>query len=114
MKEAMTELIKTESRRDTFGFITEVIQRGRIKPAKYKHYLKLPFYLYEDLRSKGIINPEDYYIDQSAFFEFKNNEMTISFMNFRECGDLHLRILTYLVVKFAGSCPIKRGAESKL
>jgi len=114
MKEATRELIKAECRRDTFGFLTEVIQHGRIKPAKYRHYLKMEYFLYEELRNKGIINPEEYYIDASAFFEFKNNEVTVSFMNNRECEDLHRRIDNYLVIKFAGSYPIKRGGISKL
>jgi aspartyl/asparaginyl-tRNA synthetase len=114
MKQSTIELIKVESRRDTFGYLTEVIQKGRIKPAKYKHYLRMPIFLYEELRNKGIINAEDYFIDQAAFFEFKDQEMTISFINFRQCTDLELKILRYLVKKFAGSCPVLRGGISKL
>lgn len=114
MNEAIKELIKAESRRDAFGFITEVVQRGRIKPAKYRHYLKVPYFLYEELRNRGVINPDDYYIDQSAFFEFRNDEMTISFINFKERADLHMRILIYLVEKFAGSCPVTIGGIFKI
>lgn len=114
MKEETKELIKTERRRSDFSFITEVIQRGRIKPAKFIHSLSMPVYLYEDLRNNGVINPEDYFIGQLAFFEFKHDEVIISFVNLFNCEDMHRRILTYLVVKFAGSCPIKRSGVSKM
>lgn len=111
MKEATTELIVAERRH---GFLTEVIQNGRKRPVKYRHYLKVPYFLYEELRTRGVINPEDYYIDQSAFFEFRDNEMTISFINIKECQDLHMKIDHYLIVKFAGSYPVKCGGISKI
>lgn len=111
MKEATRELIKAEGRRDTFGFIIEVVQRGKIRPKKYKHDLTMPVFLYEELRNKGVINPEDYFIDESAFFEFKNDEMTISFISLYQSEDMHRKIDHYLVVKFAGSYPIKRGGR---
>ncbi len=103
------DLITAERRRSEFGFITESVQGGRIKPAKYKHNIQMPVYLYEELRDRGVINAEDYYIDSSAFFHFTLEEATISFINLYHAEDLHRRIDHYLVVKFAGSYPIKRG-----
>lgn len=97
-----------------FGFIVTVVQRGRNKPAKYKHYLKIPVFLYEELRDKGVINPEEYYINEDAFFEFSHDEATISFINLYHCEDLHRRIDHYLVCKFAGSYPVSRGGFFKL
>ena len=114
MKTETRELINAECRRSDFGFICETIQRGRIRPAKFRHQIAMPIFLYEEMRSRGVINPEDYYIDQCAFFEFKKEEATISFVNLYSCEDLHRRIDRYLVIKFAGSYPIKRTGFSKL
>ena len=114
MKPETRELIKAERRRSDFGFIVETIQRGRIRPAKFWHSITMPIYLYEEMRNRGIIRPEDYYIEETAFFEFKNGEATISFTVLYACEDLHRRIDHYLVVKFAGSYPIKRTGVSKL
>ena len=114
MKQEIQDLIKTEQRRSDFGFIIETVQRGRIRPAKFRHQIAMPIFLYEELRNRGVINPEDYYIEQTAFFEFKTGEATISFLNLYNCEDLHRRIDYYLVKKFAGSYPIKRNGISKL
>lgn len=114
MKAEVKELIRTEKRRSDFGFITEVIQRGRIKPAKYVHSLSMPLFLYEELRDRGAIVPEDYFIDESAFFEFRNDTAIISFITLFACEDLHRRIDYYLVVKFAGSYPIQRSGVSRM
>lgn len=114
MKAGTAELIKTERRRSDFGFITEVVQRGRIKPAKYVHSITIPVDLYEEIRDHGWIVPEDYFIDQLAFFEFKHEKAVISFVNLFNCEDLHRRVLTYLVIKYAGSCPVERSGYSKM
>src|SRR5664280_882538 len=103
------DLIIAESRRDDFGFITTIAQRGKNRPKKFKHDITMPIYLYEELRNKGIISPENYFIDESAFFEFSLSEVTISFLNLYAAEDLNTKSLIYLVKKFAGSCPIKRG-----
>jgi len=114
MKPEVKELIKTERRRSDFGFITEVVQRGRIRPAKYVHSITIPVELYEELRDHGWLVLEDYFIEETAFFEFKNEKAIISFINLCGCEDLHRRILTYLVIKYAGSCPVERSGYSKM
>ena len=114
MKQDIKDLIKTEGRRDMFTFLTDVIQRGRIKPAKFIHSITIPVYLFEDLRRNNVVVPENYFIDESAFFEFRNDEAIISFIHLYSCEDMHRRILTYLVIKFAGSCPVKRSGVSKM
>jgi hypothetical protein len=97
-----------------FGFITEIIQRGRIRPAKFIHCLKMPTELYKELRDSNVIIPEDYFIDERAFFEFKNEFVIISFVYLFNCEDLHRQIDHYLVVKFSGSYPIERTGISKM
>lgn len=111
MKETTRELIKAESRRDSFGFIAEVIQRGRMRPKKYKHDITLPAFLFEEVKNKGIIDTEDYFINETAFFEFDGTDVTVSFMCLFACEDLHRKIDHYLVMKFAGSYPIRRGGR---
>jgi hypothetical protein len=111
MSSAMKSLIDTERRRSEFGFITEIVQRGRSKPKKYKHDLTMPVYLYEELCNRGVINPEDYFIEEQAFFSFTTHEAIVSFVSLFACEDLHRKIDHYLVVKFAGSYPLKRGGR---
>ena len=105
--------MKTAVKKD-FRFIAEIIQRGRIKPAKFVHSLTMPTFLYEEMRNEGLIEPEVYFIDESAFFEFKEEKTTISFVTLFACEDLHRKIDHYLVVKFAGSYPIERSGVSKM
>ena len=114
MKDSTKELITEERRRDDYIFICETIQRGRIKPAKYKHSLSMPLYVYEELRDHGVVRPEDYYVDMSAFFEFRKGEAIISFMTLYACEDLHRRIDYYLVMKYAGGYPLKRTGTFSL
>jgi len=111
MNSKTKELIKAERRRNDFTFITEVVQRGRTRPKKYKHYLRMPTFLYEEMRDRNWIDPERYFIDESAFFEFTEKTVTISFMTLCMCEDLHRHIDQYLVIKFAGSYPIERGGR---
>ncbi len=114
MKTETNDLIKTERRRSDFGFITEIVQRGRIKPAKFIHSLTMPAFLYEEMSGKGFINLEDYFIDESVFFEYRGESVTLSFKNLYHAEDMHRRIDYYLVVKFAGSYPIQRSGVSKM
>ena len=114
MKVDVQGLIRTERRRDSFNFIIHVIQRGRIRPAKYIHSITMPVLLYEELRDIGVIDMENYYIDEAAFFENKDEDVIISFINLYACEDMHRRIDYYLVVKYSGSYPIKRTGVSKM
>jgi len=108
MSKTTKDLIIAERRRSVFNYLT-LIQGERHKPKKFKHYLQMPAFLYEELYLKGIIDPEIYFIDGSAYFEFTDTEATVSFINLYACEDLHRKIDHYLVVKFAGSYPLKRG-----
>lgn len=105
------ELIKAENRRDTFGFIIDVIQRGKSRAKKYQHDLTMPAYLFEELRHKGIIDFQSYFIEETAFFEFDGTDTIISFISLYACEDVHRKIDHYLIVKFAGSYPIKRSGR---
>lgn len=91
------------------SYITEVIQRGRIKPAKYKHYLKMSREIYLELSNNNIIRPEDYFIEESVFFEYKEDIVILNFIHLYICDDLHIRILNYLLNKKYGYEVIFRG-----
>lgn len=103
------ELIIIERRRADTSFILEVAQRGRNKPKKYRHYLSMPYALYDELKASSIITPEAYYIDESGFFEFLPDSVKISFICLYQCEDLHRKIDHYLVKKCLGSYPLTRG-----
>ena len=108
-------LMKRQTKyKDTFNYIINVIQNGRIKPAKFVHSVTLPAVLYAEMRDQGIIDMESYYIDQSIFFEHKVEEVTLSFFNLYMCEDMHRKIDCYLVTKLMGHYPIKRTGVSKL
>ena len=94
--------------RYTFQYICEIVQRGRIKPARFKHYLKMPKYIYEELRDNNIIQPENYFIEQSCFFEDKGDFIIMNFEAKYIINDLHIRILSYLLNKVSFD-PIERG-----
>lgn len=104
-----TRVYITKEMRSDFGFISEQVQRGRTKPKKYKHYVRMPYFLYEEITKRGIINAEDYFIDESAFFEFGATEVTINFICLYAREDLQRKIDHYLIVKFAGSYPLTIG-----
>jgi hypothetical protein len=104
-------MIVTRKMRSEFGFITETIQRGRSKPKKYRHDLTMPVFLYKELVDKGIIVPEEYFVEESAFFEFTQTEAIVSFVNLFACEDMVHKIDRYIIVKFAGIYPLKRNGR---
>ena len=91
------------------NFICEVIQRGKNKPQKYKHYLQMNFDLYEELRDNFIIDMEYYYLSECAFIEVDQDKVSINFITLYQCEDLHRKIDQYLITKLLGFYPILRG-----
>lgn len=88
--------------KEGYLFIQDMIQGGKIKPKKYRHYIKIPTYLYDELIDKGVFVPEDYYVNEAAFFEFTDYFVTISFITYWHVEDTHIKILDYLVRKANG------------
>ena len=114
MKDQTTELLTKKREANTFDFITGVIQHNRKRPAKYKHYLALPLYLYEELNERGLIDMEAFYVDEQAFFEFSGEGVRISFMNLYQCEDFHRKVDHYQIVKATGVYLVKRGCSSSV
>lgn len=114
MKTETRDLIKAERRRSDFGFITEIVQRGRIKPAKFIHSITMPADLYEEMSSRNVINLEDHFIDDSVFFEHKGDKVILSFKNLYHAEDMHRRIDHWLVIMVMGTYPIERTGVSKM
>jgi len=106
--------VMTAKRKNDFSFICEVLQRGRICPAKYVHKITMPAGLFREMQDRGVINIEDYYVDESMFFEHKNEEVILSFINLYACEDMHRRIDCFLIVELLGYYPIKRTGVSKM
>jgi hypothetical protein len=109
MKGYLNELVISEQRRSDEKYISRIIQNERYKPKKYKHYISMPKDLFYEIKERRIISVEDYIIDESAFFEFFSETVTISFISLYSCEDLHRKIDHYLVVKYSGDYPLKRG-----
>lgn len=97
-----------ENSSNDLQYICEIVQRGRIKPAKYKHWLNMPRNIFDDLVGNNIIRPENYFIDQTVFFEYKEDSVTMNFISLYIIDDLHIRILSYLLDKQTGNT-ITRG-----
>ena len=106
--------VKPERKQFDFTFITEIIQRGRIRPAKFRHSLEIPCWLYEELRDKNIIRPDRYYINESAFFEMRHERIIISFVCCGLCDALQFAIDRHLIIEYAGKYPIERKYVSKM
>lgn len=114
------EDLKTQERkRLNFNFCSNLFQGGRSKPRKYKHSLKIPFPLYDDLCQEKVLDPEDLYIEEVAFFsfsmEFSKTDpskviefVTISFISLYLAEDLHRKIDHYLIMQLQGFYPIER------
>lgn len=103
-----------ESTKPGYLFLHDVIQNNRKRPEKYRHFIRIPSFLYDELISHCIVDPESFYVNHAAFFEFTNYFVTISFITYTHVEDLHVMILNYLVVKATGSNPVSRGGHSKL
>jgi hypothetical protein len=108
----METMVKSSG--DKFSFITDNIQRGRKMPKKYRHYITIPRNIYDELYEHGVIKPEIYYIDESAFFEFENDVVKINFISLFAIEDLHRKIDHYLINKLMGEYPFKRGGFFKI
>jgi hypothetical protein len=108
------ETIKIERRKYDYSYIAEVIQRGRIKPAKFRHSFVMPLKDWERMRDAGKIDIEIYFIDESAFFEFQEKSVTISFINLSACNDFSLRVYSYKLFTLLGRDPYRRFAQSKM
>ena len=114
--------IKTISpvrKKANFEFISGLLQGRKSKPQKFKHSLKMPFSLYSELTQVNVLDPEDLYCNEVAFFSFTTelisgdyckteDFVTISFISLFQVEDLHRKIDHYLVTKFSGFYPIER------
>ncbi len=100
--------------KDDLNFIVDVIQRGRIRPAKYVHSLELPYGLYKELKDHGIIRPDNFYVNENAFFEFRHERVIISFINLCICDVMQFSIDRYLITDIMGKYPIVRTYQSKM
>lgn len=107
-------IIHTEKRNDGIEFILSTIQGYRKRPQKYRHYIRIPILLYNELVERKVFIPEDFWSEETAYFEY-DDFVTISFINYCHIEDLHVRMLDYLVRKFNdGENPVIRGGHSKL
>jgi hypothetical protein len=105
------DMIVPKKEHSEHNFIIDTIQRGRKKPKKYRHDLTMPIFLYDEMVAKGVIYPEEYFVDETAFFEFTQTEAIMSFVNLFACEDMVHRIDRYIIVKFAGIYPLKRNGR---
>jgi hypothetical protein len=97
---------------DGLIFIMETVQGKRKKPKKYRHFVRIPASLYNDLVADGVIIPESFWIEESAFFEYNDSFVTISFITYWHVEDVHIKILDYLVRKSnGGKSPVERGGS---
>ena len=75
----------------------------------------MPQYLFQELREKGVIDVEDLYISNDAYFEEEELYIRISFKVYWRLEDMHIKALDYLVRKLGdGVSPITRGGNFNL
>jgi len=98
--------------KDGLLFILETIQGFRKRPKKYKHYVKVPKQLYDELVESNVIIPEDLWAEEAAYFEVDDFSVTISFTTYWHVEDVHIKILDYLVRKnMNGVSSVERGGN---
>lgn len=100
--------------RKKYDFIQDILQGGieRKKPKKYRHYIRIPLELFDEVSEKGIIDTNELIVSESAYIEFTDKTATISFITYWHVEDTHIRILDYLVRKSLGNSPVERGGHS--
>lgn len=96
---------------DEYIKIIEIMQRGRIKPAKYRYSLRMPKDIFAYLHKVNVIDIEYYHISDSIFFEFKEDIVILNFKELYICEDIHIRSLSALVSRSLGKDPIVRAGE---
>lgn len=114
MTPEIKELIKVERRRDNFTFIADVIQRGHIRPSTFTHEIGLPYDLYEAMSNANVIDHEYFFLSKTAFFEFRNEEVIVSFNHLYLCEDFHHLVDRFMIISLTGSYPIRRAGVSKM
>jgi hypothetical protein len=90
-------------------FITGFIQEGRNKPKKFRHYIKMPQSLFDEILEAKLIDIEYLAAEQIAFFQFSGEMATVNFMNLYQSEDFYAKVTNYLLVKLLGENPIQRG-----
>lgn len=104
----------TTDRRDDFSFISKIVQRGHIRPATYVHEIGIPYEIYQDMSDKGMIDHEYYFVSKSSFFEFRREEVIISFMHLYAAEDFHHLIDRFIICSLTGGYPVRRAGVSKM
>ena len=115
MKPGTRELIKAERRRDLLSYITETIQRGRIKPAKFRHYFRMPVSVYESFRMNEVISSDwmnGHFINETLFIEYREEIVTLNFVNKTDRSDFAIRIYSAMLQKEYGFDPFKMGGSA--
>lgn len=114
MKPETEELIKAERRRDNFSYIADVIQRGRIRPSTFTHEIGIPYDIYEAMSNRNLIDHEYFFLSKTAFFEFRNEEVIVSFNHLYLCEDFHHLVDRFIIRSLMGNYPIRRTGISKM
>jgi len=107
------EQIQAIMGQDGLIFIIETIQGKRKRSKKYRHYVKIPIFLYDELIDAGVLNLENFFIDETIFVEADEFFVTLNFITYSHVNDIHIRILDYLVKRLNGNKNlIERGGYS--
>jgi hypothetical protein len=93
----------------TPDFIMGLIQNGRRKPKKYKHWVRIPDALFAELVDNGVIDPEKYYADEIVFFQFDGDTVTLNFQTLCNSEDFYAKVTNYLLIELMGANPVERG-----
>jgi hypothetical protein len=105
-------------------FIQETLQGRRIRPSTFIHEIQMPLVLFEEMKDAGLIDlryltdrrPNELNIKQNpiAFFEFKNDNVTVSFQHIYNREDFRTVVDRYLIIKAYGFYPIRANWTSKM
>jgi hypothetical protein len=115
---------RTAKKRTDFSFITDIAQRGRIKPATFIHEFEMPYALFEEMKELNLI--DIIYLtrrehdgngrthDPIAHFRIKDETVIASFHHIFNRQDFRSMVDRYLIVKAYGHYPCKANWSSKM
>ena len=105
-------------------FLKETLQGNRIRPATFIHEIKMPFVIFREMKEKNLIDlrfltdrrPSELNRKQNpiAFFEFKDDTVTISFQHIYNREDFRTVVDRFLIIKAYGEYPLKANWVSKM
>jgi hypothetical protein len=124
MKADLIVMERSAKKLPDFSFISDIAQRGRIRPATFIHEFQMPFSIFEEMKDSRLI--DIIYLTQRerddngrthdpiAHFEIKDKTVIACFHHIYNREDFRSMVDRYLIIKAYGRYPCKANWVSKM